>query len=114
MRRVWPGFRQPRSGTQWDLPYGWGPPQWLAVKGQADYGFHEDAERVTRKFTRTLEENLRHDGTIREKYNVVSGDANVKVATGYKANVVGFGWTNTVYLQIAKLLSSSIRKVDQH
>ena len=93
------------SGTQWDLPYGWAPAQWLAVKGLADYGFHDDAERLSRKFTQTIEENFRHDGTIREKYNVVSGDANVKVATGYKANVVGFGWTNGVYLRMVNLLS---------
>ena len=27
----------------------------------------------------------------------VSGSANVKVAAGYKSNVIGFGWTNGVY-----------------
>ncbi|MCU1320427.1 MAG: Alpha,alpha-trehalase [Acidobacteriaceae bacterium] len=101
------------SGTQWDLPYGWAPSQWLAIKGLADYGFRDDAERIARKFSQVIVDNYRHDGTIREKYNVVSGDANVKVATGYKANVVGFGWTNGVYLQIATLLASSSRKADQ-
>jgi alpha,alpha-trehalase len=43
---------------------------------------------------------------MREKYNVVSGSANVAVATGYKSNVVGFGWTNGVYLQMHDLLLS--------
>ncbi|WP_213807410.1 trehalase family glycosidase [Granulicella sp. dw_53] len=93
------------SGTQWDLPYGWAPTNWLAVKGLDAYGFHADAQRLSRKFTRTVAENYRHDGTIREKYNVVSGSANISVAAGYKANVVGFGWTNGVYLRMTNLLA---------
>ncbi len=32
------------SGTQWDLPYGWAPANWLAVKGLAQYGFKSDAD----------------------------------------------------------------------
>jgi len=28
----------------------------------------------------------------------------VKVAAGYKSNVVGFGWTNAVYLELEDLL----------
>jgi alpha,alpha-trehalase len=92
------------SGTQWDLPYGWAPTNWLAVKGMAQYGFKEDAARVAQKFSQTVLQNFQNDGTIREKYNVVSGSANVAVATGYKSNVVGFGWTNGVYLRMQNLL----------
>jgi alpha,alpha-trehalase len=92
------------SGTQWDLPFGWAPTNWLAVRGLAQYGFAEDASRLARKFSQTVLENFQNDGTIREKYNVVSGSANVAVATGYKSNVVGFGWTNGVYLQMLDLL----------
>jgi alpha,alpha-trehalase len=93
------------SGTQWDLPYGWAPTNWLAVKGLDDYGFHAEAQRISRNFTHSVEENFRHDGTIREKYNVVDGSANIRVAAGYKANVVGFGWTNGVYLRMHSLLA---------
>ena len=46
--------------------------------------------------------DLRTDGTIREKYNVVSGNANVQVSAGYKTNVIGFGWTNAVYLKMKR------------
>ncbi len=94
------------SGTQWDLPYGWAPTNWLAVKGLDTYGFHSDARRIAQHFTRTIEDNYLHDGTIREKYNVVSGSANIQVAAGYKANVVGFGWTNAVYLCMNALLAN--------
>ncbi len=90
------------SGTQWDAPYGWAPLQWFAVQGLERAGYAEDAGRIAHSFSRTVEQNYKTDGTIREKYNVVSGSANVAVAAGYKANVVGFGWTNAVYLLFNK------------
>ncbi len=92
------------SGVQWDLPFGWAPTTWLAVSGLERYGFHEDAARIAQKFSATVLDNFLHDGTIREKYNVVYGSANVKVANGYKSNVIGFGWTNAVYLQLQDLI----------
>ena len=94
------------SGTQWDLPFGWAPTSWLTIKGLAQYGFTEEASRIARKFSQTILQNFLNDATIREKYNVVSGSANVAVATGYKSNVVGFGWTNGVYLRMHDLLLS--------
>jgi alpha,alpha-trehalase len=93
------------SGTQWDLPYGWAPPTWLAVKGLAQYGFNNDVNRLASKFNTAVLQNYLLDKTIREKYNVVEGSANIAVATGYKSNVVGFGWTNAVYLKMNELLN---------
>jgi alpha,alpha-trehalase len=93
------------SGVQWDLPFGWAPENWFAVSGLARYGYTEDAARVAGKFMATVRQNFLLDGTIREKYNVVSGSANVQVAAGYKSNVVGFGWTNGVYLMMNELLA---------
>ena len=93
------------SGVQWDAPYGWAPITWLAVSGLDRSGFHDDAARIATKFTATILDNFLRDGTIREKYNVASGSANVKVATGYKSNVVGFGWTNAIYLRLEDILS---------
>ncbi|MGD0443317.1 MAG: trehalase family glycosidase [Edaphobacter sp.] len=98
------------SGTQWDLPFGWAPTNWLAIKGLDEYGFISDASRIAANFTQTILQNFEHDGTIREKYNVVSGSANVEVAAGYKANVVGFGWTNGVYLEMNDLLTHPHKK----
>jgi alpha,alpha-trehalase len=98
------------SGTQWDLPYGWAPTSWLATSGLAQYGFTFDADRIAKKFTQTILENFLHDGTIREKYNVVSGSANAQVATGYKSNVIGFGWTNGVYLKMNDMLVRARQK----
>jgi alpha,alpha-trehalase len=98
------------SGTQWDLPFGWAPTTWLTIEGLAQYRFNPDANRIATNFSQTILENFLHDGTIREKYNVVSGSANVEVATGYKSNVVGFGWTNGVFLQMNIMLTRSEQK----
>jgi alpha,alpha-trehalase len=94
------------SGVQWDLPFGWAPTSWIAIDGLALAGDAADAARLSRKFSKTIEEGFAHDATLREKYNVVSGNAKVDVATGYKTNVVGFGWTNAVYLKMQEILAS--------
>ena len=93
------------SGVQWDLPFGWAPPSWIAIDGLVLQGDAEDAVRLSKKFSRTIEDGFDHDKTIREKYNVVSGTSNVEVATGYKMNVVGFGWTNAVYLEMQRVIA---------
>jgi alpha,alpha-trehalase len=98
------------SGTQWDLPFGWAPTNWLAIKGLDQNAFTGDSARLAAEFSQTIRENFVRDGTIREKYNVVSGSANVEVATGYKSNVVGFGWTNGVYLEMNDLLTRPHKK----
>src|SRR3569623_789979 len=59
------------SGAQWDEPFGWAPTNWLAISGLDAYGFHDDAHRLARKFMGTVETGFAHDGTIREKYNML-------------------------------------------
>jgi alpha,alpha-trehalase len=88
------------TGLQWDEPFGWAPTNWIAVAGLESSGFHEDAARIAKKFDQTVDRGFAHEGTIREKYNVVQANADVQVATGYKQNQIGFGWTNSVYLKM--------------
>lgn len=88
------------SGAQWDLPYGWGNIQMLAIEGLRRYGFDAQANRVSYEFLSMVAENFRHDGNIREKYNVVTRSSDAHVELGYKANVVGFGWTNAAFLEL--------------
>jgi alpha,alpha-trehalase len=71
------------------------------------YGFADDANRVSYEFLRTVAENFRRDGTIREKYNAVSRSSDVTVTSGYRTNVVGFGWTNGVFLNLLRDLPQS-------
>jgi len=92
------------TGLQWDEPFGWAPTSWIAVAGLDAEGFRADAKRISRAFMATIDAGLAKDGTIREKYNVVSGNANVQVKTGYKSNAIGFGWTNSAYLKMGEVL----------
>jgi alpha,alpha-trehalase len=87
------------TGGQWDSPYGWAPLELLGVEGLRNYGFNEDADRVSYKFLDTVAENFQREGTIREKYDVATQSSEAHVTAGYKMNVVGFGWTNGVFLQ---------------
>ena len=91
------------SGLQWDEPCGWAPTNWIAVAGLEAMGFHADAMRIAQHFNATVDAGFAADGTIREKYNVVAGNAQVKVTGGYKQNVIGFGWTNAVYLKFREI-----------
>jgi alpha,alpha-trehalase len=88
------------TGGQWDYPYAWAPNQLMADEGLRRYGFNEDADRVSYEFLSTIAENFRRDGTIREKYNAVTRSSETQVTAGYQVNIVGFGWTNGVFLEL--------------
>jgi alpha,alpha-trehalase len=92
------------SGMQWDEPYGWAPANWLTVEGLFAYGFHDDAYRIAKVFLETIDENFASDATVREKYDVIEKDIEIHVTAGYKENVIGFGWTNGVYLKMREML----------
>src|SRR5262249_56515635 len=82
------------TGVQWDLPYGWAPLQLLTVEGLQRYDFQDDARRIATNFVETVSQNFQRDGTIREKYNVVTRSSETNITAGYKGNVVGFCWKN--------------------
>ena len=88
------------TGVQWDSPYGWAPLQLIAAEGLRNYKFDADADRISLKFLSTVLENFQREGNIREKYNVVTRSSEVNVSAGYQMNVIGFGWTNGVFLAL--------------
>jgi alpha,alpha-trehalase len=88
------------SGVQWDYPYGWAPIQLLAVEGLRRYGYNAEADRISIKFLSMVLVNFERDANIREKYNVVTDSSNFKLAEGYRDNIIGFGWTNAVFLEL--------------
>lgn len=94
------------SGLQWDEPFGWAPTNWISVAGLEAMGFRAEAVRIAKAFDSTVDAGFARDGTMREKYNVVSADADVQVSTGYKTNVIGFGWTNGVYLKMKEVVGN--------
>ncbi len=102
------------TGTQWDLPYGWGNIEMLAIEGLRRYGYNADADRVSYEFLSMVAENFRRDGNIREKYNVVTRSSEAHVELGYEMNVVGFGWTNAAFLELSHALPKPIvEKLEQ-
>jgi alpha,alpha-trehalase len=98
------------TGGQWDFPYAWAPNQLLANKGLRRYGFNKEADRVSYEFLSTVAENFRRDGTIREKYNAVTRSSETQVTAGYHMNIVGFGWTNGVFLELLRDLPAELVK----
>ncbi len=88
------------TGAQWDLPYGWGCIEMLAIDGMRRYGYSGDADRVSYEFLSTVAENFWRDHNIREKYNVITKSSESHVELGYEMNVVGFGWTNAAFLDL--------------
>ena len=95
------------SGAQWDLPFGWAPVNWITIEGLHKQGDDADARRLAADLSRTIKRNYERDGTIREKYNVVTGSSQVQVTSGYTGNQIGFGWTNGVYLAMQHLLAAT-------
>ena len=95
------------SGDQWDAPFGWAPLQLIAVEGLRRYGFEEAADRVSVKFLSMVLDDFKKHGTIREKYDVVSGrsDMSAGLRFGYATNEIGFGWTNAAFLVLYYKLS---------
>ena len=94
------------TGMQWDAPFGWAPHQLFAVKGLARYGYHEEAKRIATKFISMIDDEFTKCGAIFEKYDVrlAASDVSDEIRYGYKKNVIGFGWTNGVYLELLDYL----------
>jgi alpha,alpha-trehalase len=96
------------TGGQWDYPYAWAPNQLLADEGIRRYGFNDDANRASYEFLSAVAENFRRDATIREKYNAVTRSSETQVTAGYHMNIVGFGWTNGVFLELLHQLPEKL------
>jgi alpha,alpha-trehalase len=100
-----------QTGVQWDLPYGWAPNHLIAVEGMRRAGFNTEADRVSQQFLGTVLTNYRRTGTIREKYNVVTGSDEAPVLAGYHENLIGFGWTNGTFLALYHALPPEQQKM---
>ena len=58
---------------QWDYPNGWAPHQMLIWRGLLNYGFEKEAQELAYRWLWMITRNaVDYNGTIPEKYNVVS------------------------------------------
>lgn len=81
--------------VQWAYPNGWAPLHFIVVEALKRYGYHEDADRIARKWLKTnLDWFMRHN-EFTEKYNVVNPSK--PPVAGVYPNQTGFGWTNAVF-----------------
>lgn len=95
---------QGKDVRQWDYPFGWAPHQMLAWRGLRNFRLNEDAGRLAYRWLYTIARNAHdYNGTIPEKYNVVTGShavfaeyGNVGTKFDYIAPE-GFGWMNASF-----------------
>lgn len=81
----------------------------IAAEGLRRYGSDDDANRIAFRFLGTVLQGFERDGTIREKYNVVNRSSQTRIEAGYSQNVIGFGWTNGVFLTLLRNLPESLQ-----
>lgn len=82
------------NGQQWDSPNGWAPLQWIAIEGLRNYGYHDLANEIKRRWIKVNMKVFAEKHKLIEKYNVVSPDG--LGGGGEYPLQDGFGWTNGV------------------
>lgn len=86
------------SEDQWNYPYGWPPLQWVVIQGLKNYGYINEANRITEKWLNLCNHVFEKTGQFWERYDVVNGT--VPVGGRYPAQS-GFAWTNGVFTKLA-------------
>jgi alpha,alpha-trehalase len=90
------------GNRQWALPNGWAPLQWIVASGLDRYGYRAEAHEIRRRWCAMCEFAFENDGTLLEKYNVMAPE--LAPSEGVYGTVMGFGWTNGVYVDFARTL----------
>jgi len=89
------------TGQQWDLPNGWAPLQWIAVRGLRAYGEPDLARDIAERWLANVQRVYRDSGKLVEKYDVV--DPSRAGGGGEYPLQDGFGWTNGVTVQLLRV-----------
>lgn len=105
---------------QWDYPNGWAPHQMLLWKGLLNYNYEDEAREMVYRWLYMITRNaVDYNGTIPEKYDVVSGSHKVYAEYGNVGTDFayitrsGFGWMNASYQYGMSLLPQTyIKKLD--
>jgi alpha,alpha-trehalase len=86
------------TGQQWDAPNGWAPLQWITIIGLENYGYHELAKSIAKRWIKLNNDVYQRTGKLMEKYNVVN--THLDAGGGEYNGQDGFGWTNGVLLAL--------------
>lgn len=105
-----------RPARQWDFPNGWAPHQMMIWKGLLQYGFTEKAYELIYRWIWMITKNaINYNGTIPEKYDVVSATHKVfaeygNVGTNFEyITREGFGWMNASYIYGLSLMPNKYK-----
>jgi alpha,alpha-trehalase len=93
------------TGQQWDAPNGWAPLQWMTITGLENYGHHELAAEIAKRWTQLNTDVFKRTGKLMEKYNVI--DTHLEAGGGEYTGKDGFGWTNGVLLTLIRKYGSA-------
>ncbi len=103
-----------RPQKQWDYPNGWAPHQMMIWKGLQNYGFKNELQELVYRWLFMITKNaVDYNGTIPEKYDVVSATHKVfaeygNVGTEFQyITKEGFGWMNASFQYGLSLLHPS-------
>lgn len=106
-----------RPQRQWDFPNGWAPHQMLIWKGLLHYNYQEEVQELVYRWLFMITKNaVDYNGTIPEKYDVVSGTHKVfaeygNVGTDFEyITEEGFGWMNASYQYGLTLLKKEYKQ----
>ena len=88
---------------QWAEPNGWAPLQYVAVKAAENLGLKETAVRLSEKYITATERLFEKTGGLWEKYNAITGDADVSSEYGTPEML---GWTAGVYVALKEFKES--------
>jgi alpha,alpha-trehalase len=89
---------------QHDYPNGWAQQHWIVIKGLLNYGYHEDAKRIAKKWLDLNKKVYQKNGKFWEKYNVVKCTIGKSNEDRYPIQS-GFAWTNAVFIRLIENLA---------
>ncbi len=90
---------------QWAYPNAWAPLQYIVIFGLDNYGYIDDALRISDKYVSAVNSIFNETNNLWEKYNAVDGSINV--VNEYDMPDM-LGWTAGVYLSCEEYISSKL------
>jgi alpha,alpha-trehalase len=106
-----------RPQRQWDFPNGWAPHQMLIWRGLLHYNYTKEVQELVYRWLFMITKNaVDYNGTIPEKYDVVSATHKVfaeygNVGTDFEyITEEGFGWMNASYQYGLTLLNKEYKQ----
>ena len=101
---------------QWDFPNGWAPHQIVIWQGLIHYGYQTKAQELIYRWLWMITKNAcDYNGTVAEKYDVVSASLKVFAEYGNQGtdfeyiNQEGFGWMNASFQLGLSLLNEDLK-----